>query len=92
MVSQKAIFKRTIVLGGRAGGAMGNDLPGLHGELKIGRRVDTPAGSGLDFGQLIEAGVDLHAREGLEIFLLRRREATATNFHLRTLDWHGGGC
>ncbi len=50
---------RTLV--GRAGRAMGDDLPGLDGELKVGRRGGAPAGGSFDLGQLIKAGVDFHA-------------------------------
>ena len=46
---------------GRAGCAMSNDLPRLDGELKVGWRRGAPTGSGFDLGQLIKAGVDLHA-------------------------------
>lgn len=46
---------------GRAGGAVGNDLPGLDGEFKVGRRRSTPAGGGFDLWQLIKTGVDLDA-------------------------------
>ena len=77
---------------GWAGRAMGDDLPRLDGELKIRRRRGAPAGGGFDLGQLIKAGVDLHACESLEILLLRRRKATATDLHMRTLGGHGGGC
>ena len=77
---------------GRTGRAMSNDLPRLDGELKIRRRRGAPAGSGFDLGQLIKAGVDLDARESLEILLLRCRKATATDPHMRTFGGHGGGC
>ena len=66
---------------------MGDDLPGFHGELKSIRGVSAPAFDGFEFGELIEARIDLDAGECAEVRALRQCKTAAPDADLSV--WFG---
>lgn len=62
---------------------MGNQLPSLHGELKIFGRRFTPPFSQPWLGELVKGVLYFDKLEGLKIFLLGDGKPATTN-----LDWN----
>ena len=73
---------------GRTGSAVGDNLPSFHGKSEPSRRSSAPTGGSRQFGQPIETGVNLDAREFPEILGLGKRKAAATGMNRWRLCAH----